>query len=47
MMNRAMLCGLISAGVNTFDLRAISIPLLRHELSSGKESGGIHVRRNP
>jgi mannose-1-phosphate guanylyltransferase/phosphomannomutase len=47
MMNRAMLCGLISAGVNTFDLRAISIPLLRHELSSGKEAGGIHVRRNP
>jgi len=47
MMNRAILCGLVSAGVNTFDLRAVSIPLLRHELSSGKESGGIHVRRNP
>jgi mannose-1-phosphate guanylyltransferase / phosphomannomutase len=47
MMNRAILCGLVSAGVNTFDLRAISIPLLRHELSSGKEAGGIHVRRNP
>ncbi len=47
MMNRALLCGLVSAGVNTFDLRALSIPLLRHELSSGKEAGGIHVRRNP
>lgn len=47
MMNRALICGLISAGVNTFDLRATSIPLLRHELSSGKESGGIHVRRSP
>ncbi len=47
MMNRAILCGLVSAGVNTFDLRATSIPLLRHELSSGKEAGGIHVRRNP
>ena len=47
MMNRALICGLLSAGVNTFDLRATSIPLLRHELSSGKESGGIHVRRSP
>ena len=47
MMNRSLICGLISSGVNTFDLRATSIPLLRHELSSGKESGGIHVRRSP
>jgi mannose-1-phosphate guanylyltransferase / phosphomannomutase len=47
MINRALICGLISAGVNTYDLRATSIPLLRHELSSGKEAGGIHVRRSP
>ena len=47
MMNRALICGLISSGVHTFDLRATSIPLLRHELSSGKEAGGIHVRRSP
>ncbi|MEW6511624.1 MAG: sugar phosphate nucleotidyltransferase [Bacteroidota bacterium] len=47
MMNRSLICGLLSAGVNTFDLRATSIPLLRHELSSGKEAGGIHVRRSP
>ena len=47
MINRALICGLVSAGVNTFDLRATSIPLLRHELSSGKEAGGIHVRRSP
>ncbi len=47
MMNRALICGLISAGVNTFDLRATSIPLLRHELCSGKEAGGLHVRRSP
>lgn len=47
MMNRALICGLISAGVHTYDLRATSIPILRHELSSGKEAGGIHVRRSP
>ena len=47
MISRSLICGLLSAGVNTFDLRATSIPLLRHELSSGKEAGGIHVRRSP
>lgn len=47
MMNRSIICGLLSAGVNTMDLRATSIPLLRQELSSGKEAGGIHVRRSP
>jgi mannose-1-phosphate guanylyltransferase/phosphomannomutase len=47
MMNRALICGLISAGVNTSDLRATSIPLLRHELSNGKDAGGIHARRSP
>ena len=47
MMNRSMICGLLSAGVDTVDLRATSIPLLRHELSTGKEAGGIHVRRSP
>jgi mannose-1-phosphate guanylyltransferase/phosphomannomutase len=47
MMNRALICGLVSAGVDTFDLRATSIPLLRHELSSGKEAGGMHVRKSP
>jgi mannose-1-phosphate guanylyltransferase/phosphomannomutase len=47
MMNRALICGLVSSGVNTYDLRATSIPILRHELASGKEAGGIHVRRSP
>jgi mannose-1-phosphate guanylyltransferase/phosphomannomutase len=47
MMNRALICGLLSAGVNTHDLRATSIPVLRQELSAGKEAGGIHVRRSP
>lgn len=47
MMNRSIMCGLMSAGVNTGDLRATSIPILRHELRSGKDSGGIHVRKSP
>ena len=47
MMNRALICGLVSTGANIYDLRATSIPILRHELASGKESGGVHVRRSP
>jgi mannose-1-phosphate guanylyltransferase / phosphomannomutase len=47
MINRALICGLISAGVNVNDLRAMPIPLVRHELSSGNEAGGIHVRKSP
>ncbi len=47
MMNRAIMCGLMSAGVDAGDLRAVSIPILRQELRSGKHSGGIHVRKSP
>ncbi|MGH2567218.1 MAG: sugar phosphate nucleotidyltransferase, partial [Bacteroidota bacterium] len=47
MINRAVMCGLMSAGVQCSDLRTSSIPILRHELKSGKENGGIHVRRSP
>ncbi|MEX0601868.1 MAG: nucleotidyltransferase, partial [Bacteroidota bacterium] len=47
MINRAMMCGLMSAGVHCSDLRASSIPIVRHELKGGKERGGIHVRKSP
>ena len=47
MMNRAIMCGLMSAGVDAGDLRAVSIPILRQELRSGKHAGGIHVRKSP
>jgi len=47
MINRAMMCGLMSAGVQCSDLRATSIPIVRHELYSGKEKGGFHVRKSP
>lgn len=47
MINRSFMCGLMSAGVDTSDLRATSIPILRHELRGGKDAGGIHVRKSP
>ncbi len=47
MINRAVMCGLMSSGVHCSDLRATSIPIVRHELKSGKERGGYHVRKSP
>jgi mannose-1-phosphate guanylyltransferase / phosphomannomutase len=47
MINRAMMSGIMSAGVHCIDLRTTSIPIVRHELRSGKERGGIHVRKSP
>jgi len=39
--------GLLSSGVNVLDLRAMPIPVVRYELKSGRETGGVHVRRSP
>jgi mannose-1-phosphate guanylyltransferase/phosphomannomutase len=47
MMMRAVACGLMSAGVIVSDLRAMPIPLMRHELHNGKQAAGIHVRKSP
>ncbi len=47
MINRSLMCGLMSAGNQCSDLRATSIPIVRHELKSGKEKGGLHVRKSP
>jgi len=47
MINRAVICGLLSAGVNVHDLRTLPIPVVRYELKFGKEQGGIHTRRSP
>jgi mannose-1-phosphate guanylyltransferase/phosphomannomutase len=47
MINRAMMSGLMSAGVHCNDLRTTSIPIVRYELQTGKERGGIHVRKSP
>ena len=47
MINRALICGLLSAGVNVQDLRTLPIPVVRYELKSGRERGGAHTRRSP
>ena len=47
MINRAMITGFMSAGVNVEDLREMPIPVVRHAVNHGREAGGIHVRRSP
>jgi len=47
MINRAINCGLLSAGVNVQDLQMLPTPVLRYELRYGKSAGGFHVRRSP
>lgn len=44
---RAMIAGLLSTGINVFDLVTLPIPVVRFELKSGREKGGIYVRCSP
>jgi len=47
MIHRALICGLLSAGINVHDLRTLPIPVVRYELKFGREQGAIHVRHSP
>jgi mannose-1-phosphate guanylyltransferase / phosphomannomutase len=47
MINRALMTGFMSAGLDVEDLREMPIPLVRHAVHHGREAGGIHVRRSP
>jgi mannose-1-phosphate guanylyltransferase/phosphomannomutase len=47
MLGRALMTGFMSTGVNVEDLREMPIPVVRHTVHHGRESGGYHVRRSP
>jgi mannose-1-phosphate guanylyltransferase / phosphomannomutase len=47
MINRALMAGFMSTGLNVEDLRIMPIPVVRHAVHHGREAGGIHVRRSP
>lgn len=47
MINRALMSGFMSAGLNVEDLREMPIPVVRHAVHHGREAGGVHVRRSP
>jgi mannose-1-phosphate guanylyltransferase / phosphomannomutase len=46
-LSRALVSGLMSAGVNVVDMQQTPIPLTRHHLRDARHSGGVHVRKNP
>lgn len=47
MVYRALLSGVLSAGVNVSDLEMVPIPVNRYELKALKSRGGFHVRKSP
>lgn len=47
MINRAMIAGLMSAGVQVNDLQRLPIPITRAELLNGKQAAGVHIRKSP
>jgi mannose-1-phosphate guanylyltransferase/phosphomannomutase len=47
MVNRALIAGLLSAGISVNDLQATPIPIARHRLKNSTEFGGVHVRKSP
>jgi mannose-1-phosphate guanylyltransferase/phosphomannomutase len=47
MIYRALLSGVLSAGVSVSDLEMVPIPVNRYELKALKSRGGFHVRKSP
>jgi mannose-1-phosphate guanylyltransferase/phosphomannomutase len=47
MIDRALMAGLTSAGVNVYDLGMQTIPVARYATRALKCAGGLHVRRSP
>jgi mannose-1-phosphate guanylyltransferase/phosphomannomutase len=47
MINRAVISGLLSAGVKVHELRALPIPIVRYQLKTGGDQGGLHTRKSP
>jgi mannose-1-phosphate guanylyltransferase/phosphomannomutase len=47
MIKRAVICGLLSAGVDVHDFRVSPIPVVRYQMAVHGAVGGIHVRKSP
>jgi len=47
MINRAVMTGILSTGVNVHDYGVVPMPVCRFLARSGNELGGIHTRRSP
>lgn len=47
MINRAIICGLVSVGVNALDYRFMPTPVTRYGIKMAQAKGGVHVRLSP
>lgn len=47
MINRALIAGLMSAGTKVHELSALPIPIVRYQLKTGSQQGGLHTRKSP
>ncbi|MBI5166384.1 MAG: mannose-1-phosphate guanyltransferase [candidate division NC10 bacterium] len=47
MINRAIICGLLSAGLDVHDFRVTPIPVVRYKMGVQGAVGGVHVRKSP
>jgi len=47
MINRAVMTGILSTGVDVHDYGVVPMPVCRFLARSGNERGGIHARRSP
>jgi len=47
MINRAIMTGILSTGVNVHDYGVTPMPVVRYLARSGNEISGVHVRRSP
>ncbi|MBI5643466.1 MAG: mannose-1-phosphate guanyltransferase [Deltaproteobacteria bacterium] len=47
MINRAVMTGILSTGVNVHDYGVTPMPVVRFLSRGGSETGGIHTRRSP
>ncbi len=46
-IDRAIMTGLASVGVNVYDLRVVPTPVARYAVRALKVAGGFHVRKSP
>jgi mannose-1-phosphate guanylyltransferase/phosphomannomutase len=47
MIERGIISGLLSAGIEVGDLRGLPIPVVRYEIGNEGEAGGIYIRQSP
>jgi mannose-1-phosphate guanylyltransferase/phosphomannomutase len=47
MIERSMMSGILSAGVNIYDFRIMPLPVTKYIAKSLKVAGGLHIRKSP